>query len=493
LIAAPETEQGLQLLLRRRMIITAALAALTSAFFSAFRYSTPDQWLYFRHASTGTALLVFEGVFWALGTTLAVLLWRRKGWSVRELRTIEYTLVALFAVYIGWSQLIAWSGKRIVPMPDGNYDPFVIRQFVDSLAVRWFALIVGIATLVPETWRRTFAMIGGLALVAMGLTAYMAFTDPVYSLDPGKMLFLMGFWVFLGTTIAIFGSYKLSELREQVREALKLGQYQLKQKLGAGGMGEVYLAEHVMLKQTCAIKLIRPERAADPRALRRFEREVRATSRLKHWNTVQIFDYGHTADGTFYYVMEYLPGVTLEQLVKNEGALPVSRAVHFLRQMCGALNEAHGIGLIHRDIKPANIIVGERGGVKDVAKLLDFGLVRHADEGAGSEALTMDGALVGTPAYMSPEQVESRALDARSDIYSLGALGYFLLTGKPPFVRDRPIDVLFAHARDPVMPPSERRPGIPLDLELTVLKCLEKDPAQRFASAAELDAALAGS
>jgi serine/threonine-protein kinase len=278
-----------------------------------------------------------------------------------------------------------------------------------------------------------------------------------------------------------------------VREALKLGQYQLKEKLGAGGMGEVYLAEHVMLKQTCAIKLIRPERAADPRALRRFEREVRATSRLKHWNTVQIFDYGHTADGTFYYVMEYLPGVTLEQLVKNEGALPVPRAVHFLRQMCGALNEAHGIGLIHRDIRPANIIVGERGGVKDVAKLLDFGLVRHADEGAGSEALTMDGALVGTPAYMSPEQVESRALDARSDIYSLGAVGYYLLTGEPPFVRDRPIDVLFAHARDPVMPPSERRPGIPLDLELTILKCLEKDPAQRFASAAELDAALAGS
>src|SRR5262249_8147993 len=147
------------------------------------------------------------------------------------------------------------------------------------------------------------------------------------------------------------------------------------EKIGGGGMGEVYLADHVLLRRPCAIKLIHPVRAGDPAALQRFEREVRATARLTHPNTVQVVDYGHTPDGTFYYVMEYLPGITLEQLVKQYGPLEPERAVHFLRQLCGALAEAHAIGLIHRDIKPNNVIVCERGGFHDVSKLLDFGLV----------------------------------------------------------------------------------------------------------------------
>src|SRR5262249_52007665 len=173
-------------------------------------------------------------------------------------------------------------------------------------------------------------------------------------------------------------------------EARKLGQYVLRQRLGSGGMGEVYLAEHVLLRRPCAVKLIRPDRTTDSNSLLRFEREVQATATLNHPNTVQIFDYGHAEDGTFYYAMEYLPGLNLEELVKRHGPLPPERALHLLRQVCGALHEAHAGGLIHRDIKPSNIITCERGGLHDVAKLLDFGLVRLHGAGGGADPPTQE-------------------------------------------------------------------------------------------------------
>src|SRR5262249_41007788 len=201
-----------------------------------------------------------------------------------------------------------------------------------------------------------------------------------------------------------------------------------------GGMGEVYRAEHLLLRRPCAIKLIRPERAGDLQNLRRFEREVQAMATLTNWHTVEVYDYGHAADGTFYYVMELLPGLTLDQLVRQYGPLPPARAVHLLRQVCVALREAHAVGLIHRDIKPSNVIVGERGGLPDVAKLLDFGLVRSVGLSPSGERVTQTGSVVGTPSYMSPEQAsDSPEVDVRSDFYSLGAVAYFLLTGRPPF------------------------------------------------------------
>ena len=215
-----------------------------------------------------------------------------------------------------------------------------------------------------------------------------------------------------------------------MRKARQLGQYRLGRCLGAGGMGEVYLGEHLLLRRPCAIKLIRPERVGDPKNLQRFEREVRATATLTHPNTIQIFDYGHADDGTFYYVMEYLEGMTLEQLVTAHGPLPPARAIHCLRQLCGALREAHAIGLIHRDIKPGNVMVCERGGVPDVVKLLDFGLVLSLGGAQDGERLTQQGAISGTPAYMSPEQAEGREdLDLRSDIYSLGGAGLLRTDG----------------------------------------------------------------
>jgi serine/threonine protein kinase len=219
---------------------------------------------------------------------------------------------------------------------------------------------------------------------------------------------------------------------------------------------------------------------------------VQAMATLTHGNTVEIYDYGHADDGTFYYVMEYLPGQNLEHLVACHGPLSPARAIHLLRQVCRALREAHDVGLLHRDIKPSNIIACERGGVFDVVKLLDFGLVHETRLGKDGDRLTQHGTIIGSPPYMSPEQAAGRIeLDARSDIYSLGAVAYFLLTGQPPFVRETPMLMLMAHAYEPVLPPAKVRPDLPADLQAIVLRCLEKEPARRFPDAHSLEQALA--
>jgi eukaryotic-like serine/threonine-protein kinase len=255
-------------------------------------------------------------------------------------------------------------------------------------------------------------------------------------------------------------------------------------------MGEVFLAEHELLKRPCAVKLIRPEVVFQAATIDRFEREVRINATLSHPNTVEIFDYGRTEDGTYYYVMEYLPGMSLEDVVERYGPLPPGRAVYLLRQVALALQEAHEAGLIHRDIKPSNIFAARRGGMDDVAKLLDFGLVRRAAT-ASSARTSDDWQILGTPLYMSPEQAtNSRPLDVRSDIYSLGAVAYFLLTGKPPFNAATAIEAIAAHARDPVVPPSQIRDQVPADLDAVVLRCLAKDPTERFPDAESLENAL---
>jgi serine/threonine-protein kinase len=262
----------------------------------------------------------------------------------------------------------------------------------------------------------------------------------------------------------------------------RFGPYRLKERLGAGGMGEVYEAEHTLLKRPCAIKFIRPDRDAEGVALARFEQEVRATARLTHWNTVEIYDYGHTGDGTFYYVMELLPGMNLGELVQQCGPLPPERAVHFLRQVCSALREAHAVGLVHRDVTPANIFAAKRGGLHDVAKLLDFGLVRQLNSEESETPNTVHkGHFSGAPLYMSPEQATAYDdADPRSDIYSLGAVAYYLLTGTPPFSGRTLLQVLAAHEREEVAAPSTLRTGIPGDLEGIVLRCLQKSPSDRF-------------
>jgi serine/threonine-protein kinase len=304
------------------------------------------------------------------------------------------------------------------------------------------------------------------------------------------LLFYLGFWMVFGAATAIYASHKITTLRREVAEARKLGPYKLVRKLGSGGMGEVYLAEHSLLKRPCAVKLIRPERAGDPQALRRFEREVQTTASLTHPSTIQVYDYGHTPDGTFYYAMEYIPGLPLDELVRRAGLLPTGRVVHVLLQLCGALAEAHAAKLVHRDIKPGNVILGERGGRADVAKLLDFGLVTAPT--GGDDLQTREGTITGTPAYMSPEQAAGRGeVGPASDIYSLGAVAYFLLTGRTLFPDRSVVQVLGAHLYETPDPPGKHRPDLPADLEEVVVRCLAKKPADRFPDVGSLESALA--
>jgi serine/threonine-protein kinase len=477
-------------LLRRRLMLIAMLMAGTTTFFASYRFLIPSQWAFFRSTTVGTALLAFEASLCVTSIVVALVLWRRQSWRLRTLRKMEFGFVAYIAVYVAWSQLHSWAGSRFTTGSGvATIDPFLLRQAIDSMAVRWMALIVGVSTLIPETPRRNAALVGILAVVALALTGALGIIDPAYTPHLGVMLAVMAFWMTLASTIGIFGSYKLAELRQQVQDARELGQYRLIRRIGAGNMGEVHLAEHLLLRQPCAIKLIRPDRAADAATLARFEQEVQATSQLSHWNTVRIYDYGYTDEGTFYYVMEYLPGWTLQALVQEQGPLPPARVIHLLRQVCAALREAHAMGLVHRDIKPANIVICRRGGVADLVKLLDFGLVRRAD--AREALITAPGMLAGTPAYMSPEQASGESgLDACSDLYSLGAVGYYLATGQPPFVRATSMHTLIAHVKEAPQPPQDVQPGVPADLGAVLLRCLAKNPRDRFQDAASVDAAL---
>jgi serine/threonine protein kinase len=280
-------------------------------------------------------------------------------------------------------------------------------------------------------------------------------------------------------------------LRKTVAESKSLGQYTLEEKLGEGGMGVVYRATHAMLRRPAAIKLLLKERASE-RDLARFEREVQLTSRLAHPNTISIFDYGRTAEGLFYYVMEFLDGMDLERLVREDGPLPAGRAIHVLAQASGALAEAHLMGLIHRDIKPANIVLTQRRDEPDVVKVVDFGLVKTLEPDTNQPGITRVNSITGTPLYLAPEAIASpESVDARADLYALGAVAYFVLTGQQVFEAATVMEVLSKHMFEEPVPPSTRL-GRPIseDLESLVLTCLAKDRNARPASATALRAAL---
>jgi len=291
-------------------------------------------------------------------------------------------------------------------------------------------------------------------------------------------------WGYVIATCTVI-SWVIYGLRVEVREARRLGQYVLEKKIGEGGMGEVYRARHGMMRRPSALKLMREDKAA-PATLLRFEREVQLTSRLTHPNTITIFDYGRTHDGVFYYAMELLNGATLQRIVEVDGAQAPGRVVRILTMACGALAEAHGIGLIHRDIKPANIMLCKQGGERDVVKLLDFGLVKELAVD-GDAKLTGASTLTGTPQYMAPESILAPdSADARTDIYALGAVAYYLLAGGVVFNGMSIVEVCSQHIHQKPEPLSARGVVISAELEAVVLACLEKDPDHRPQSAGEL-------
>jgi serine/threonine-protein kinase len=359
-------------------------------------------------------------------------------------------------------------------------------------SMRWFFLIVLYGVFVPNTWLRSLLLTSVAAATPVVVGTVCAIHCDRFDTNMRSGLTDLGILMATAVAIAVFGSYRFEALRHEAFTAQQLGQYRLRKRLGSGGMGDVYLAEHLLLRRPCAVKLIRPDQAGDPTSMQRFEREVQAMATLTHWNTVEVFDYGHADDGTFYYVMEYLPGMTLEMLVTQCGPLSPGRAVHFLRQVCRALREAHQKGLLHRDIKPSNIFATTRGAVPDVAKLLDFGLVQGPELDGASDRLTIQGTILGSPPFMSPEQAAGKSnLDATTDIYSVGGVAYYLLTAQPPFVRETAMEMLVAHAYEMPVPPSQVRLHVPDDLEAVVMRCLAKKPADRFESADELEKALA--
>ncbi len=413
-----------------------------------------------------------------LGATCVVLFQHRPlpRWGLGLAEIVVFGLPAAFFIDVNY-QGLRYSAQLGYPPP--------------NLLTPWLCIILMYSMFIPNTARRAALVVGTLAaaplIVMLGVRAeYPAVAEllPLWLVGEDALIMAMT------AAAAVVGTHMIGALRRQVYEARQLGQYRLLRLLGAGGMGQVYLAEHQLLKRPCAIKVIRPGQSADPQAIARFEREVQTTATLTHQNTIEIYDYGHTDDGTFYYVMEYLPGLSMADLVARHGPLPPERVIYLLRQACDALREAHSAGLIHRDIKPGNIFVAERGGVYDVVKLLDFGLAKESDNSSGKQ-ITQEGTVAGSPMFMSPEQALGQPSDARGDIYSLGAVAYYLLTGHPPFQGNTAMELIVAHARDPVAPPRQLRPEVPADLERHVLRCLEKEPEQRFQSALSLDEALA--
>jgi eukaryotic-like serine/threonine-protein kinase len=479
-------------LLRQRLRIAGSIAFASFTLFLG--YTWLNSWM------SGEVVDGPDGFDRALQITVVAILgfacaWLWTNYSLDHcmLRIIELVMFGSMAVYFADLQFRVFPPVKVAEWAKDDARAHVLMLGVSANSMRWFFLIVLYGMFIPNTWKRCGLVVGCLAAIPLLLTVFVCHDCAKVGPHLGSMLVPTVLVLSMASAMAIFGSYRISELHQQAFQARKLGQYQLQRKLGSGGMGEVYLGEHMLLKRTCAIKLIRPEQAGDPTTLSRFEREVKSMATLTHWNTVEVYDYGRTVDGTFYYVMEYLPGLSLQELVDMHGPLPPGRAIHFLRQLCGALKEAHSIGLIHRDIKPSNVIACQRGGVHDVAKLLDFGLVQDVGGfAAGSDKLTMIGSILGSPNYISPEQSRGKSeVDARTDIYSLGALAYFLVTGQTPFVRDTAMELLAAHMKDEVQPPHELRPEMPLDLEEVILMCLRKNPDDRFADMESLDLALA--
>ena len=369
------------------------------------------------------------------------------------------------------------------------------------MGLSWVAVWTLLYTVVIPTRprRALLATLVSVSAVPVVIGFMVATHRTTFSPDPIQFFFWIIFPYLLTTTMAYVGARVVYALGTEVTEARELGSYRLVERLGAGGMGEVWRAQHRLLARPAAIKLIRGAGAgnigASDETVRRFEQEAQVTARLSSPHTVQLFDFGVSGDGRFYYVMELLNGLDLETLVRRHGPLPAERVTYLLRQVCHSLAEAASYGLVHRDIKPANLFVCRYGGDCDFVKVLDFGIAKEADHlmETGAIGLTREHGLRGTPAYIAPEQaLGGSGIDGRADIYAVGCVAYFLLTGQLVFTGDTPMAVVVHHAHTLPIPPSERSElPIPPALDRLVLSCLAKNPAERPQSARDLSQRLA--
>jgi serine/threonine-protein kinase len=411
--------------------------------------------------------------------------------SARFIRSVELTTLFLGSA--------AYSAMALI------LDLTASPDMVARTSVTFLLLVY--AVYVPSTARRTLVVAALMTLPLLG-SIFFAFSkwDPALH-DPPAAIWRKGgkvgdmaypavmasaiLWAIAAAIAAAF-SQTLYGLRKAVNDIRRLGQYALEEKLGEGGMGVVYRASHAMLRRPTAIKLLLPDRAGK-QALARFEREVRRTAMLTHPNTVTVFDYGRTTDGVFYYAMELLEGASLDELVDVDGPQPEERVIHILEQAAASLAEAHAAGLIHRDVKPGNILIVDRGGISDLVKVLDFGLVKDVGVGTGGGAttepeLTMANTITGTPLYIAPETVTApETADARADLYALGAVGYWLLTGTHVFGGSSTLEVCAHHLHSmPEAPSARLGKPVSLDLETLILACLAKRPEDRPSSAGAL-------
>jgi hypothetical protein len=372
--------------------------------------------------------------------------------------------------------------------------PFTLVQFRADLSMVMGLAFVSIvrAAIVPSTARRTFAItfVSNLPTVVATYVLY-ARAGAGAPLPPVVAASQVATWALMGTALSTVVSRVIYGLRQQVRKSARLGQYILEEKIGEGGMGAVFRARHTLLRRPTAVKVLSPERTGEV-SLARFEREVQLTSEISHPNIIAVYDYGRSLDGAFYYAMEYLNGFDLQRLVDVDGPQPPGRVVHVLAQAADALAEAHAVGLIHRDVKPGNIVLCEHPRRPDQVKVVDFGLVRQL--GNSDPTLSTADAIAGTPLYLSPEAITSpNDLDARSDIYALGAVGYFLLTGQAVFQGESVLQVLTQALHQPVESPSDRsgRP-VPAQLERVILSCLARERDERPRDASAVKDALIG-
>lgn len=474
-----ELSQETQALLSHRLTVTTTLLFFGYTSFLLANMAFAGQWL----AEVGMATLWIQVTIVSALGLIAWQLWKDNTYLEKHLRIVELAVFGSAASLVFLNTLLPMTAETVE------------SQWL-NVSGPWHVLAFTYALYIPNRWQRSLMTLLPLSLGPVLVTllsgvlnselGYYMWTTAEGIRGLTELTFACGFVL----AITCWGVHAIGALRREAYQARQFGHYRLSRLLGSGGMGDVYIAEHTLLKRPCAIKVIKPEKNGEAKMLERFEREVCSTAKLTHWNTVAIYDYGQASDGTFFYVMEYLPGLNLNEIVQLFGPLSPARTVHMLDQVCDALIEAHHEGMIHRDIKPANIFAAKRGNLYDVAKLLDFGLVRRAFDRSKYTGPPTEESIIGSPLFMSPEQASGKKMDQRTDIYSIGVTAYFLITGHVPFEYREPIKVLRAHQNETPPPFEVHVAGVPKDLEAIVMKCLAKDPEDRYQNVASLKKAL---